>query len=94
MLFGFCCARLGLHGIITSTVAVGLGATGAVFVQFRTDRGLWMLAVLFISILSAVYGICIVGEARDVLRNAPQPPLALVIDYSVTTLLVSTNLRC
>ena len=52
-----------------------------------------MLAVLFVVIWFAVYGMCILGEIGDVFRNAPVVPLGIFIDYSVATLLLTANIR-
>ena len=50
MILGFASAWLELPGVIAATFAIGLGASGGSLVGWQYDRGLWMLAGLFLSI--------------------------------------------
>ena len=93
MLLGFLCARLEIAGIFTCAFLGALGAGGGMLVQYRTDRGLWMLAALFLVIYCGLYVLFFVGQLGDVLRNAGQAPVGVVVDFSVATLLLSANIR-
>jgi hypothetical protein len=43
----YCLARFALPGILTAFQVLSLAASAACFTEYRTDRGLWMLAALF-----------------------------------------------
>lgn len=93
LLLGFASARLECAGVITATFAVGLGAVGGVFMHWRHDRGLCMLAVLFLLIYATCYTLMIFGQVRDIVRGARQPDLGVVTDCSLGTLLLSVTVR-
>ena len=84
MLLGFLCAKLEIPGIVTCMFLAALGAGGGMLMQYRTDRGLWMLAALFLVIYCGIYVLFFVGQLGDVLRNAAQPPVGIVVDCSVS----------
>lgn len=93
MLLGFAAARIGLPGVITAVFAIGLGASGGSFAGWRHERGLWMLAGVFIVFFTTFYGLSIFGQIRDFVRGAPQNSIGMSIDFSLATMLLSTNLR-
>ena len=93
MLFGFLCAKLDLPGINTCWSLAALGAGGGSLVQYRRDRGLWMLAALYLLIYCGFYVLFFIEQVGDILRNAAQPPLGVGIDFTVATLLLSANIR-
>jgi hypothetical protein len=57
-------------GIVCGTMAVGLGAMGPVFAAWRSERGLWMLSLLFLVPSVALYA---VFEYEDVKSLAAGP---------------------
>jgi hypothetical protein len=93
MLFGFASARLELPGVITAMFAIGLGASGGSLVRWRHERGLWMLAGLFLLGYAVTYGLFIYGQVLDIVRGAPRPNVGLMIDFSLGTTLLSITLR-
>ena len=93
MLMGFVCANLELPGVITSVYAIALGASGGSLVRWQTDRGLWMLAGVFLLLFISIYGLIIIGQVSDLLRGAPQPDVGLVLDFTIATVLLCANLR-
>jgi hypothetical protein len=80
-------------GIITAVFALGLGASGAVFSSWRTERGLWMLAIIFFLMNSLTYAFMIVGQWRDAMNRAPADSIVLWIDLAAGTALLSVTLR-
>ena len=52
-----------------------------------------MLAALFLLIFGAIHGLFFFAEFGDLLRNAAQPPLDVVIDFAVASLVLSAIIR-
>ncbi len=76
--------------VIIALFAIGLGASGRTFEQWRTERGLWMLAVLFLLMNCGFYVLITVGQLNDILGAARAFDLMLFIDFTIgTTLLVA-----
>jgi hypothetical protein len=88
----FMAAQLDTPGLISAFYAVGLSAMGGSMAQWRTERGLWMLAGLFLLVWGAIYGISLYGEFQDFVRGAPMG-VGLLIDVTVATAILSTKLR-
>ena len=80
-------------GIITAFFVAGLGAAGAGLSEWRTERGLWMLAALLFLMYGFVYVCSCFGQLMDALRGAPANNTALVLDLSFGTLVLLATLR-
>jgi hypothetical protein len=80
-------------GVVTATHLVGLGCSGAILGRWRTEHGLWMLAILLLLVFGGVYFVSAAGQLADCLRGAPQLDLALAVDVAIGSLLFSTNIR-
>ncbi len=93
MLLGFVSVWFGLPGVITAVFAITLGAAGGSLIRWRHDRGLWMLAGLFLLLFVGIYGLTLYGRGRDIVRGAAQPEIGLAIDFSLGTLLLSSTVR-
>jgi hypothetical protein len=75
MILGFASAWLELPGVIAATFAIGLGASGGSLVGWQYDRGLWMLAGLFLSIPRfAVYSFMVKPPTWFVALLGPTSP--------------------
>jgi hypothetical protein len=81
-----------IPGIISAMHFMALGAAAGTLVQWRTDRGLWMVAGLFLAIFSAIYGMFLFGQFRDMVAGV-QVGVGLAIDGGVATALLITMLR-
>lgn len=90
---GFAVAYLGLPGVVTCTVLLMLGAAAGSLEQYRAERGLWMLAALWIVIFTATYLMFSVGRMLDVARNAPALPIGLLADFAIATALLTASVR-
>src|SRR5579864_6308643 len=81
-----CAASPSFHsfGVFSAWMAMGLGATGGTFREWRSEPGLWMLSVFFLSIFAPLWAILISGIVLDVMRQgfAP-PPLLHLLDFSI-----------
>ncbi len=73
--------------------AIFLGACGGSLVDWRHERGLWMLAGLFLLFCCAIYGLFICGQVRDIIRGAVETNIGLMIDFSLGTMLLSSTIR-
>jgi ferredoxin len=93
MLLGFASARFDLPGVITAMIAIGFGASGGSLVHWRYERGLWMLAGLFLLVYAAIYGLFIYGQVGDIVRGARRPAVGLMLDFSLGTMILSGTLR-
>jgi hypothetical protein len=80
-------------GIITAFFALGLGASGAVFSHWRTERGLWMLAVLFFLMNAVTYMFIVWGQLQDAFRGVRAESVVLFVDFAIGTLLLTITLR-
>ncbi len=92
MAVAFLSARLGTPGLLSAFQAIALGATAGSLVQWRTDRGLWMLAGFFLVVWSAIYGLCLYGEIRDIVAGA-QIDIGIAIDWALAMSFYGTMLR-
>jgi hypothetical protein len=86
-------ARFDFPGVISGTFLIYLGACGGSLLHWRSERGLWMLAVLFLLISAVIYGLFAYGQLRDFFRGVRQPELGLAMDFSLGTLLLSATVR-
>ena len=93
MILGVASARLEIPGIISAGFCVGLGAAGGSLVAWRTDRGLWMLAGLFLLVYCAIYGLMMYGKVTDLMRGPPGGGIGLIVDLAVATSLLSGTIR-
>jgi hypothetical protein len=93
MLFGVAAARFQQPGVITAVFATCLGASGGALRDWRQERGLWMLASLFLVINVAVYGLLNFGQAHDLMRGVPWGEFGLTIDVAIGTMLLASNVR-
>lgn len=84
--------RLDGAGVLTAFMAIWLGACGGSLGAWRTERGLWMLAGLFLAIGATVYGLIQVGSVRDLLRGR-RAPAWLTADMMVGTGLLGLQVR-
>ncbi len=82
-----------LPGVITGTFLIYLGAMGGSFLHWRSERGLWILAGLFLLCNAAFYGLFAYGQLRDFVHGALRPKLGVTIDFTLGTLLLSASLR-
>ena len=81
------------HGIITGFFLAALGVSGASLSKWRFERGLWMYAVVFIFVYGFFYAISIFEQIMDVIQGAPPNNPALVMDFSIGSLLLVTTLK-
>lgn len=80
-------------GLISGFFCAALGAAGGSLVNWQRERGLWMLAGVFLVMFSAVYLLSCCGQLADVWRGAKPADLAVSVDFVVGTLLLSAMLR-
>ena len=80
-------------GIITAGFVLALGAASASLDEWRSERGLWMLAGLFLLIYGAIYICFCIGQLQDVLRGAQAPVTLTLIDLSIGTAVLVIILR-
>ena len=80
-------------GLITAVFAVGLGATAGALRNWRSERGLWMLAFLLLVLNCVIYGLMLIGQFGDLIRGVAQPELGVSIDVAFATLLLSASIR-
>ena len=85
--------RFALPCVVTSVYAVALGASGGSLSRWRVDCGLWMLAVVFLVVYCVVYGAIAIGQFGDVFRLAARPGFPIIIDVSIGTSLLVSNIR-
>jgi hypothetical protein len=80
-------------GIVIAFFLGALGAAGASLSRWRTEPGLWMLAVLFLVLFFALYLTFCYGQLRDAWNGAPRVDLVAAAEFAVATLLLVTLLR-
>jgi hypothetical protein len=80
-------------GIITGFFLGGLGVTAAGLSGWRRERGLWMLATVLILMYGFCYVVSCFSQVMDAMRGAPANHPALVVDFSIGTLLLIATLR-
>ena len=93
LVVGLIVVQLDWPGVITCVFTAALGAAGGSFGAYRSERGLWMLAALYLLIYGGIYGIIAFAHVHDVLRNALPTPLPIIIDATVGTLILTINLQ-
>jgi hypothetical protein len=84
---------MGGNGILTGFFLAGIGGAGLFLAEWRSDRGLWMLAGLFLIINLFVYGCFCVGQIRDAIHGVQIEGLALLIDVTLATGLLIATIR-
>jgi len=89
----FLTTRLEIPGLIACIFLGSLGAAGGSFAQYRTNRGLWILAIVFLLMYGLIYAMFTFGQIQDLLRNAARPPIGDAVDLTLGTALLVTNLR-
>jgi hypothetical protein len=80
-------------GVISATMAVGLGASAGVFRQWRTDPGLWMLAALFLLLFGSCYGIMLYGELHDLWQGKGNAGCLVWCDFSLGLTILGSHVR-
>ena len=93
MIGGYVAAQFDLPGINSFVFMGTLGAAGGSLVQYRNERGLWMFAGLFLLFWGGIYLLITLASFWDIMRNAQQPPISLTVDFTIATILLSTNIR-
>lgn len=82
-----------LPGILTGFFAAGFGVCAASLNDWRKERGLWMLAATYFAVYLFVYACIVIGQIRDAQWGVQPNSLALVLDFSIGTFLLTANLR-
>jgi hypothetical protein len=67
--------QFGVVGVCTGLMAMALGASGAMFCQWRKERGLWMLSGLFLAIYFPIF-VALVHLALSDLAQVGVPNLS------------------
>ncbi|TWT72795.1 hypothetical protein Pla123a_40940 [Posidoniimonas polymericola] len=76
-----------LPGVLTAFQAVFLAVTAVSLSEYRAERGLWMLAMLYFAISVALYAIFLVQGILDEIRGV-RAPVSLAIDVALITILL------
>lgn len=87
----FLIARCEIPGILSCGQFAALSASAAMLIEYRTERGLWMLAALFSVCWIAIYGLCLLGEILD--PNRGNASLSLAIDAAISMFIMQTHIR-
>ena len=74
-------------GILSCFAALYLGATSGSVRSYRTEPGIWMLAMLFVCITAPIWTIFMLADIVPALRGTRAMPWPLVVDASVCTML-------
>ncbi|MEQ1831115.1 MAG: hypothetical protein ABL921_34535 [Pirellula sp.] len=67
----FVSGNLGGVGILTGAHLFGFAVLAASMTEYKTDKGLWMLALLFATIWTGLIGLWMYGQFLDLLRGIP-----------------------
>ncbi|MBU6412399.1 MAG: hypothetical protein KGS45_02910 [Planctomycetes bacterium] len=78
-------------GIITSMASVGAGAAFGSYMSRHTERGIWMLALLFGSCAAFFYLFAIAMEIRGHLQRRTPPPWWLAMDAAIACMIVRAS---
>jgi len=70
-------------GAPTALHFIGFGALLGCVDFYKSERGIWMLALLFGTVLLTVALICEFGMLRDAFRGAPRPDWTVVLDLAI-----------
>ena len=85
-------ANFDLPGLLSFAQLFALSVSAASFTNYRTERGLWMLAALFFSIWTSIFFMWIFGQSRDLMRGVA-PPASLIIDGAVALFVIRIHLK-
>jgi uncharacterized membrane protein YkvI len=70
-------------GAVSAINLIGLGAILASVTDYRTERGLWMLAMLYGSLFFVIVSICEFYTLYDFIRGAQPLPWYDALDFAV-----------
>ena len=79
-------------GILVGFFAATLGAAGGALEKWRSERGLWMLAMLFFLIYAFLYVCFCIGQVADALRGGPND-IYLMLEWSISIFFLVSTLR-
>jgi hypothetical protein len=79
--------------VISAFFAFALWVSAAALTDWRTERGLWMLALVYLLSFGFTYACIMIGQARDILRGVQVESIALLVDAALGTLLLSILMR-
>lgn len=88
----FLCAWFGVPALLTSFQLVAFSISAATLSDFRTEKGLWMLATLYFVLWAAISMIWTYGEVRDWMNGAA-PPQGILVDGAFATLVMQSHVR-
>jgi hypothetical protein len=77
-------ARYTDFGLPIAIHLVALGAGLACVQSYKSERGIWMLALLFGASFLAIALVCEFGMLRDAIRDARQPHWTITLDFALT----------
>jgi len=83
----YLCVRFHIPGILSCFQLAAFAVSAATFTEYRTERGLWMLATLFFAIWGGVLLLWFYGQAQDWVRGVA-PDMTLIIDAAIATLIM------
>lgn len=76
-------ARFTDFGMVIAFHLVALGAGLCCVHSYKSERGIWMLALLFGIAFLAIALVCEYGMLRDAFRGAPQPDWTAALEFAV-----------
>ena len=80
-------------GIITAFASVFIGAAFGCYMERKTERGVWMLALLIGGLTTVFYLFTIVMEVLDHINRRLALPWWLALDFTVAGMIVSVVIR-
>jgi undecaprenyl pyrophosphate phosphatase UppP len=80
-------------GIISAVASVYTGAVFGCYMSRRTERGLWMLALLVAIGTAAFYALVLAMQIRDWLRSTAPQPWWVAVDLAVALGFVKVAIR-
>lgn len=80
------------YGILTFVQIGVLGVSAAALSEYRSECGLWMLALLMLLIWGGLHVLGITMEIRDVLRGV-RSALPIVVDSTIATIWTTIHIR-
>ena len=80
-------------GTITAFASVFIGAAFGCYMERKTERGVWLLAMLFGGLTAAFYLFTIVMEIHDHINRRLAPPWWIALDFTVAGMIVSIVIR-
>jgi hypothetical protein len=81
------------HGLVTAMAAAFSAACFGAYQTRRTERGVWIIALLFGGGAAAVYTTALAMEVVDAVRNRAPTPLPIVLDFAVAGVLAEVVIR-